>query len=153
MCINPSYVWGIYMYTDNPSTEGFTTVELLWNLNLDSILLEVSGRWYFCKDLSSLYPVRSITNFSGNPFCSPRGAVVARRLRFVNWPKIPVSLHINLLTVFLNSKCIKIVRQFSNFHCFFISMKVWACKWLVLCSLEQKELKRLHYWIMVKQGP
>ena len=36
-----------------------------------SILLEVSGRWYFCKDLTSLGSVRSITNLSGIPFCSP----------------------------------------------------------------------------------
>ena len=33
-----------------------------------SILLEVSGRWYFCKDLSSLGSVLSITNISGIPF-------------------------------------------------------------------------------------
>ena len=36
-----------------------------------SILLEVSGRWYFCKDLTSLGSVCSITNLSGIPFCSP----------------------------------------------------------------------------------
>ena len=36
-----------------------------------SILLEVSGRWYFCNDLSSLCFVRSITNLSGIPVCSP----------------------------------------------------------------------------------
>ena len=51
-----------------------------------SIWLEVSRRWYFCKDLTYLWPTRSITNFSGIPFCSPRVAVVARRLLFVNWP-------------------------------------------------------------------
>ena len=63
-----------------------------------SNLLEVSERWYFCNDLTSLCFVRSITNLSGIPFCSPQVAVVARRLWFVNWPSIPGSLH-NLLTV------------------------------------------------------
>ena len=63
-----------------------------------SILLEVSGRWYFCKDLTSLGSVRSITNLSGISFCSRPVAVVVRRLWFVNWPSIPASLH-NLLTV------------------------------------------------------
>ena len=87
-----------------------------------SILLQVSGRWYFCKDLTSLCLVRSITNLSGIPFCSPRVAVVARRLLFVNWPPISASLH-NVLTVspsmlgptgqfpYQSAKCIKKCRK------------------------------------------
>ena len=44
------------------------TASLLSKAFENSILVEVSGRWYFCKDLTSLYPVRCITNLSGFPF-------------------------------------------------------------------------------------
>ena len=68
----------------------------------NSILVEVSGRWYFCyltrTDLTSLYPVRCITNLSGIPFFNARVAVVARRLWLVNWPSIPATLQ-SLFTV------------------------------------------------------
>lgn len=36
--------------------------------------------WYFCTDVTFLCPVRCITKLSGILFCSPRVAIVARRL-------------------------------------------------------------------------
>ena len=77
---------------------GSDTASQQLNLFKISNLLEVSERWNFCNDLTSLCFVRSITNLSGIPFCSFQVAVVARRLWFVNWPSIPASLH-NLLPV------------------------------------------------------
>ena len=74
------------------------TASLLSKAFENSILVEVCGRWYFCKDLTSLYPVRCITNLSGIPFFNARVAVVARRLWLVNWPSIPATLQ-SLFTV------------------------------------------------------
>ena len=66
----------VYMYSTSRFIDTFSevtdsgsdTASQQSNFFEISILLEVSGRWYFCKDLSSLGSVLSITNLSGIPF-------------------------------------------------------------------------------------
>ena len=64
-----------------------------------SILVEISEGWYFCKDLTSLCPVRFMTNLYGTSFLQSSGCCrCTSRLWFVNWPSILASLR-NLLNV------------------------------------------------------
>ena len=95
-----------------------------------SISLEVSGCWYFGKDLTALWSVISITNLPGIPFCSPRVAVVARRLWFVNRPSIPASLH-KLFKTFPPAYC----GLLDNFHTKLQKIYIYKILWDYIYNL------------------